>query len=488
MMTRSRSVPCHPLWATPRNPERATWGPKIAGISAKLGKPFMPHQRMIMDVAGEVDPETLGLWYREVVIGLPRQSGKSTLLLPKFVWRAEAAHLLGGRQRMLYAAQTKTEALEKFEEDYVEDLAAARVMRGRYRVQNPQGRKRIRFRSGSTLMPVATGTTRGHGRTLDDGSLDEAWAQTDNRVEAAWRPAMITRPSPQLWAMSTAGKTAAESPYWRAKVLRGRALVRKADPRSRVAYFEYGMPEGMDPQDPATWWAIMPALGFMITEDAIRHELETIEGGLPEFLRAYCNVWPDEFDDEEWVLPELSWGNCLDTESRRADSSPPAVAVDTTPDRGHSAVSFSADRPDGLPMVQVVRHGAGTTWVPEHVAELARAKGATVVVVDGASPAHNLVNDIRGELRDVCDVWETTAGEMADACSDIYDGVVTEQLRHRGQAELDLAVAGAKWRDMVGGRRAFDRRTSASDISPLVSATLALAGHDKHPGRHQILY
>lgn len=461
---------CQPTWATPRRADRPTWGPTLGRIAARLGKPFMPWQQLVADVATEIDPATGELAYREIRLTVPRQSGKTTLLLPKYIWRAEAAHLLGGRQRMLYAAQTKADAIEKFDEDFIEDLAAAKVMRGRYRVSNNQGRKRIRFRSGSILSPVATTVKAGHGKTLDDGTLDEAFAQIDNRVELAWRPAMITRRQAQLWVVSTAGTP--KSLYLRSKVNTGRAIVELGQ-ASRTAYFEWSADPAADPYDPATWWSCMPALGHTIDEDTIRHELDTIEGGLPEFRRAYLNQWADEFALDEWVIPKASWLACLDEDSQREGA--PALALDVAPDRSHAAVSFAALRADGLPMIKVVRHGEGATWAPKHIADLARAKGASIVVLDGVGPASNLRADVEEELEGFCPLRVMTTPEVADACSDIQDAALTEQLRHTGQVELDMALAGASLRKL-GDRNAWDRRNASADITPLVSAGHALWG------------
>lgn len=434
-----------------------------------MGKPFMPWQQHVVDVATEIDPATGSLWYREVIVTVPRQSGKTTLLLPKWIWRAEASHLLGGRQRMLYAAQTKNDAIDKFDEDFIEDLAAARVMHGRYRVTNVGGRKRIRFRSGSLLLPVATTVKSGHGKTLDDGTLDEAFAQVDNRVEAAWRPAMITRPNAQLWIVSTAGT--AESTYLLGKVQRGRAMVERADPMGRLAHFEWSIPDGADLEDPAVWWAHHPALGYTITEDAIRHELDTIEGGLPEFERAYGNRWPDGLAMQ--VLPVESWQHCADAESQRASS--PVICLDLSPDRSTAAVSMAATRADGLPMVQVVRHGPGTDWAFDHVVDLWRTKSPPFVVIDSVGPANSLVDRL---LNAGVQVQIMNTPDLADACGSLYDAVITEQLRHCDQAELNEAVRGAAKRDL-GDRWAWKRRTSTADITPLVSATGALWGLGK---------
>jgi hypothetical protein len=448
----------------------------------------MPWQHHVANVATEIDPETGHLWYREVRLLVPRQSGKTTLLLPKFIWRAEAAHLLGGRQRMLYSAQTKQDAMDKFDEDYLEDLAASKAMRGRYRVSNNQGRKRVRFQSGSILSPTAVTVKGGHGKTLDDGTADEAWALTDNRLEQSWRPAMLTRKQAQQWVVSTAGDS--KSTYLKAKVISGRALVEgqraPGGSNSRVAYFEWSADPSADPLDPATWWACMPALGFTQDEAAVRHEAETITGGLDEFRRAYTNQWADDFLAVEWIWPKASWFRCQDEDSVRVAL--PALALEVAPNRSTSAVSMAAPRADGLPMVKVVRHGEGTEWLVSHVRQLVVDKGATCVVLDSVGPVSNLRDDLENELAGRVPVWVMTTPERADADASIYDAVVTEQLRHCGQQELDTAVAGVTWRK-VGDRQLFDRRNSTADITPLVSASEALAGLAKFPpGSDQFVF
>lgn len=467
---RSESLTCPPAWGTRRNPERATWGPHVARVAERLGKPYMPWQRHVIDIATEIDPVTGGLWYREVLLTIPRQSGKTTLTLPRVVWRAEFARHLGGRQRMLYAAQTGKDAKKKWQEDFLEDLKAVPVMRGRYRPILSTGRERVRFLNGSTFAPIATQETSGHGDTLDDGTLDEAFAQLDNRVEEAWRPAMITRRWAQFWVVSTAGTR--KSLYLRSKVNRGRALV-ESGRQSRTAVFEWSAPADADPENPATWALCMPALGFTQTVEGVQHELETMEGGLPAFRRAYLNQWSDEFDDTEWELPKASWAACQDEASVRAGL--PALAIDVSPNRSRAAVSFAAVRDDGLPMIQVVRHGDGVDWVAEHVRQIVVDKGAICVAMDGIGPVSNLRQDLEEALEGRAPLRVMATSDVTDAWGDLYDAVVTEQLRHLGQAELDVALAGATTR-MIGTRKAWDRKASSTDITPLVSATHAMWG------------
>src|SRR6266508_5204234 len=72
-----RSRPCPPLYATPRDPTRKTLGGAVAKVAKALGTPLMPWQRLVADVAMEVDPRTGRLVYGEVVVTTPRQQGKT---------------------------------------------------------------------------------------------------------------------------------------------------------------------------------------------------------------------------------------------------------------------------------------------------------------------------------------------------------------------------------------------------------------------------
>ena len=64
----------------------------------------MPWQQLAADIALEIDPETGDLWYEEVVITVPRQSGKTTLIFALLVWRCVVMARRIGRQMCTYLA------------------------------------------------------------------------------------------------------------------------------------------------------------------------------------------------------------------------------------------------------------------------------------------------------------------------------------------------------------------------------------------------
>src|ERR1019366_4234617 len=100
---------CEPRWATPRKPGRKTLGPVASRIAEALGMPLMAWQQNVLDVALEIDPSTDRLAYREIILTVPRQQGKSLLCLVLILTRA----LSEPRQNIRYTAQTGADARKK---------------------------------------------------------------------------------------------------------------------------------------------------------------------------------------------------------------------------------------------------------------------------------------------------------------------------------------------------------------------------------------
>jgi len=455
------AVDCPPLYGTPRDPSRDTLGPAVAAVAEQLGTPFMPWQRLVADVAMELDPATGLLAYGEVDATLPRQSGKTTLELAVLVHRCRT----WARSRALYSAQDRIHARSKWEDDFVSALDRS-PFAGEYTVRYQRGDEAVRWRNGSRLGITAPNEKAGHSDVLDVCVADEAWALEDARLEQGLSPAMITRPQPQLWVVSTAGTH--KSAYLRGKVERGRERA-SVGARSTVAYFEWAAPVGADPADPATWHACMPALGHTVTEARIAAEFDRLDLG--DFCRAYCNWWPGEIPADWQVLDEADWRALADPSSAPVD--PVAFAADVTPDRSAAAIAVAGRRLDGLDHVEVVDHRPGTGWVVGRLVELAAKWSPCAVVVDEVGPAGSLVAPLEAaEL----EVVKPSTRARAAADSGLFDAVVQGSLRYVPRPALDAAVAGAAKRPL-GDSWAWARRGLSVDISPLVAVSLARWGH-----------
>lgn len=486
----TRPADCPPRYGTPRDPSRRTIGGRWAKVARGLGMPMMPWQRRVADVAGEIDPETGGLYYREVVITVPRQSGKTSLILPVAVDRG-IVPWPQGRQRSVYAAQTRTDARTKLVEEQFEILSGsplAGFVRGELR--QAAGTEGITWRNGSRHGLMATKKTSGHGRTIDLAILDEFFAQVDDRLEQAVRPAMITRPSAQLWVVSTAGDQT--SFPLRAKVDRGRERA-EAGQYGRIAYFEWSADEDADLDDPASWWSFMPALGHTQTEAAVAGERD----GMPddEFRRAFGNQWRDGISALQ-AIPAEDWKACADPggevgpDGKVGAGAVPdgrvAFAVHVSADSSAASIAVAGRTAGGNPTAQVIEHRPGTSWVVPRLVDLQSRWQPLATALNPVSQTAALLNEmISARLEPLI---TAQARDYAAACGALYNAATAQPseggvllppvFRHRDQGVLNAALAGAGKR-RLGDAWAWEERGTAVDISPLIAVTLASWAHER---------
>ena len=478
------SLTCAPRFATPRNFDRPTWGPEIGEVAKRLGAPLMPWQQYVADVSYEYDPDTLLLFYGEDDVTVPRQSGKTTYIRAKKVHRSTVMARRYGPQRSAYYAQTRLAARRKLERDFAPALRGSRSFhevphsRARptkateWRLSLNNGSEAIEFGNGSLWGIDAPSRTGGHGDTLDDADIDEAFAHQDDTVEGSVRPAQATRINAKLGVFSTAGDVL--SKYLYRKVLAGRAACESGDHGS-VAYFEWSAADDADPGDPAVWWGCMPALGITITEDFIRGEWERAQRKGPEgvdtFRRAYLNQWPEVpvlTDDVQFrVLPASAWHACERVGHKPTGTLRYAIDVDTNA-KGEEWCAVACSDGVHLELVTPPHAPTGTDWLISEVVKKRAVVGE--VVIDRNGPAGKLID---GLVAAGIPVKVVKPADFTQASMQMLDAVVTEQVRHIDQPRLNKAVAGAARRDVGDGAWRFSRKLSPTDISPLVACTLA---------------
>jgi phage terminase large subunit-like protein len=429
----------------------------VQAVARMIGIDLMPWQRHVLDVALEIDPDTGLLAYRDVTVTVPRQAGKTTLMLCLMTWRA----LTFGRQRIVFTAQTAQDARDKWRDEHVPTLEQSQLA-DLFSVRHSNGSEAIRWRNGSLQTIVATTEKSGHGKTLDLVIADEYFAQQDARLEQALKPTMITRPQPQFWFISTAG-TASWVPL-RQKVDRGRDAARSGE-TSGLAYFEWSADDDDDPAAESTWLRCHPAIGHTIDVAAVRAEFQSME--LAEFERAFLNRWTEGVTAAP--IPVTTWDR-RGVPDLHIDGEV-AFALDMAPDRAYTSIAVAGPAGETTG-VELVDRRTGGDWVIGRVVQLWDRWSPIAFVVDMAGPASTFVPDLEAAgVR----VIRTNSREMAQACGRMFDAVLNDKLAHRGQPELTAAVAGAAKRKL-GDAWAFSRSASSVDISPLVAATLALWG------------
>ncbi len=439
-------------------------------MGRSLGQPFMPWQQMVADVGGEIDPDTRLPAYREIIVTVPRQSGKTTLFLSWQIHRCLSPRW-AQPQRSVFTAQTGKDARDKWLDELFPLIRESRLSKFVHRIYEGMGNEAVRWRNGSLIRLLSTSASSGHSKTLHQAVLDEIWHDMDGRREQGLRPAMITIPDAQLLVCSTMGTDA--SVVLNAKVATGRAAVAE-DTGSGVAYFEFSARRGWDPADDEVYYSFHPALcpappcrcgdgqwRHTITIDAILAERAALKP--PEFARAYGNI--ADVPDEVREIPSAVWERVQDPAA--APSGELRFGLDVAEDRGSGAIASV-----GGGVIELIEHRPGVGWTRERARTLAQ-RWEGVVVIDGGGPAAYLADDLES---DGVRVLRLSAGEVAAACGRMYDDLADARVTFSTRGELwpamDAAVAGLATKP-AGDRKVWSRAASSSDITPFMAATLA---------------
>jgi hypothetical protein len=399
--------------------------------------------------------------YRELVLTVPRQSGKTTLILAIMIHRAL---FYGAPQRIAYTAQTGHDARQKLLDDFVPILERSPFAGLIDRVYRANGDEAIIFGNGSRIEVLRNSISAGHGRTLDLAIIDEAFADEDDVREQALLPTMATKKDAQILVVSTAGTE--RSLYLKRKVDHGRAAS-EADLGEGIAYFEWSASADDDPFDRQVWRRVMPALGHTVEESAVEHARATMTPN--EFRRSYLNVWSTV---SEQMIPQKIWAASCSAKVAPAGSM--SFAIDVALDRSKGSIAVS-DR-DGN--VELIENKEGVGWMQQRTLELWR-RWKSPIIVDGYGPGFSLVEPLKALGVEIT-LYRTT--DVVAACALFYDAILDKTIHVKSDDRLDKAVAAAT-RRAVGQQWLWQRNTPDADISPLYAATLAWHHATTRPAR-----
>lgn len=446
-----------PLHATRRNLEFRTEGTRAGIIAQALGTPFLPWQQYSADVAGEVWPD--GTYrYKVVVVTVPRQSGKTTLMRAVGCDRCMSRDALG----CFYTAQTGKDARERWA-DLATQITAS-PLAPLVRLRRAAGNERVVFPNGSMFRVFAPTAASLHGYTPPLVMLDEAFAHdevTGDGLMGAIGPAQITIPHRQLWIVSTKGTAA--SVFLNRWIAAGRAGA------EGVAILEWAAPDGVDIYDPAVWptyhpgMVELPGRAQLVTADAMHAEAERLPRS--EFYRAYGNV---ETRTASHLISTEAWERLAEKRQRPPASWDGAVGGWCVMPGGVSSSVVVVWRNSTGLHARVARSGAGVGWVAGAITEL-RAAGVRSWAASAAGPAA----EVTGELGSPS--WVRTLNGQEYAAS--WGGLMRHlaepgTLHHDGSEPLAIGAANVATRPM-GDSSAPSLRNSAGDVSALVALEVA---------------
>lgn len=448
-------------------------------LAAVAGLRLDPWQEYVL--RGALGERQDGRWQAfEVGLVVPRQNGKGSILEA----RELAGMFLFGEQMIIHTAHLFSTANEHRMrmERLIRGSELVEYMAGYQGDPNGQmtgirtGNQDMSFvhRNGNRIKFLArSGGNSGRGFTGDLVVLDEAYNLPD-AVIAAMMPTMAARSmmgSPQIWYTSSAGMPESEV----LNRVRKRGL--SPEDEERLAYYEWSVPEDADPDSPEVWAQANPALGIRIAPEFVENERRTLDD--EEFKRERLGIWAKVGGSS--AIPPVKWAECLDETSTPGPSV--AFGVDVTPLRDAATICAASFREDGNVHLEVIDRRPGTGWVMDRVAELQRRWNPAAVVFDAASQAASVVGEaprLKHKLTPL------VAREYMQACGEFFDAVMSWQVRHTGQTELDEAVEACRRSKGTSDLWRWSRADTSKDISPLVGVTLAyrglLAGQRKAKG------
>lgn len=453
-----------PRFATPPDPTRPNAGARVAAIAAMLGRPLMPWQQYVADVATErLDDGSYA--YPVVVVTVPRQSGKTLLLGAVLAERC----ITSDDHQALYTAQTGKDARERWR-DLVK-LVMGSPLRELVRIRRSQGSERMEFPDSGSMLGVFAPTVDSlHGYTPPTVCLDEAYAHSEDEGDAlmaAIEPAQQTLPHRQVWIVSTRGT--ALSVFLHGWIERGRG----GSPG--VALFDWGAREDQDPRDPVDLMAFHPALGLPdgLGNGTTPERILASKLSPSAYERAYGNR---ETVTESHTIPAGAWADLASDQAPPGDA-PLTLTYDLAYDRSAASIGVSWRDADGKLQHKLIRWQLGVAWVAEEVADLAdRWHGRVAAVAsDDTGPAREVTDQLRKlQLRGpAADPRILTSRELTVAWGELLEGIRTHGFGHCGDGHLADAAAAVVPRPVLDAF-APSRRYSPGDIAPLMTAVVGL--------------
>lgn len=513
-MSAQRTDILYPRLGTPRDLTYRTFGPQVGEVARALGFKLFPWQQHVVDVALEYRLNDAGrpvFHYREVRLWVPRQSGKTILMMALMAWRCiMMTETLGKPQNVRFYSTTGLHAKKKWGDEHVPILEDS-ILNGQFEVRRSPGLEGFVWNNKASWSIGASTEKAGHGDSLDMVIADEFFSQDDDRIEEGARPTMITREDPQIWFVSTFGsadptKEHKSGPLWE-KVDDSRERCREGD-HGAVASFEYSAADfddyetdAIDYGDPELWVKTMPGLAEnggleFYNLDTVKQEYESMK--LHAFKRAYLNLRaPRGRKRVPALIKPKEWDRIIDAKSNFRRKSKIHLGIDVERDNARSSIVAAGPnvliRDEGRPIhthVELVSDEEGSEWVADEIARLCLRHNVASISLDAGGPAARLLPDLeRVAERARVEINKYNGKSYQAACEAFRVAVVDATMRNNGQNTLADAVDQGLQR-VTSDLWVWDRKTPLSYISALVAATVAhrAAQEDAAGGLRQSAY
>lgn len=464
-----------PKYAPERDYSYCTEGGEIARLMKLMGREMMPWQRLVVDIATEykiVDGKR-HYKYSKVLITVPRQSGKTTLMGPVKLHRIMTRPGIAA----FSTAQTGKDAGKRMKDliRFVMQSPIAPIFKKR----ESNGSESLEVRkTGSSVTRFSPVIGAIHGETPHLVDFDEIWKYTEDLGDSLLGgvgPAQITiREESQIWMISTRGTAA--SVFMNKWVKAGREGTEKG-----LAYFEWSMPDGMDPDDPKTWWEFHPALGNTITEEALREEMYGEGMTHAERMRGYMNVLTEA---EDPIITPEAWKKLAIDPSNVPDTSEVVISYEVAPGNKRAAVMANWRDDAGFPCSRVLHSAPGTIWLPQYLRKLHKKWNPAALAADDGGPVRRITDMLKNPPENYdyepIEVVELGMRDFGTACGSWLTAARDDKtLKQDGSQVFANAVAHSVLRSTNGVER-IDRDKSTGPVCEVIASAVGLFVYD-HP-------
>jgi phage terminase large subunit-like protein len=331
-------------------------------------------------------------------------------------------------------------------------------------VRKANGQECIMLDNGGSFELVARTNLSGLGFSVDVLVMDEAQDLTEEEL-GALLPTISASPNPQrIYTGTPPNPSQAGAVFTR---LRDAAL---AGGDKRLCWHGWSAGDGaVDLDDPRVWATANPAQGIRLHTDTISDERADMDD--EQFMRQRLGMW--SVAGVHRIISADTWAACAPAGLLDGDA-PAALSIDVMQDRNGASICAASWTVDGFPYVDVVESRRGEPdWGIEKIAAICGRHHVRAVVIDAGSASASLIDPLR--QRGIT-VTTPTVRQVTAATGGFYDAVMDQRVRHLDQPLLNVALSVAGRRNVGDAGWTWSRKDSTSDITPLVTATLALWG------------
>jgi phage terminase large subunit-like protein len=429
----------------------------VIELAEMIKMPLLPWQKFVLTDMLKVDSK--GMWIRKTnLLLVARQNGKTHLTRMVIL-----AHLLKwDSKNIIIASSNRAMALDTFRQVTQVLEADLNLMAMVKAIRYANGTESIEMKDGTRLDVVAATRDGSRGRTADALFLDEVREWTEEAYRAAM-PVTRARPNAHTFLTSNAGDAYSTV----LNDLRERA---QDYPPKSFGYYEYSAPQYCKINDQNAWALANPALGHMVTLEALEESVATspIENTRTELLCQWIDSltspWPhgilEETSDSTLEIPPGAYT---------------VFAFDVSPSRRNASLVAGQLLPDGRIGVGILQTWSSQVAVDDlkiavdikNWSDIYRPrlvcydKYATQSIADRLKQSGVMTEDVSGQ-------------QFYQACGDLLTGLVTHKVVHNGQVEFiqQMNNCAAKVNDSAWR---IIKRKSAGDISAPIGLAMVVS-------------